>query len=110
MTSIETYQERIAAVKASIETLKDGNKPTITRLDGTEYRVETQYDLNFRWGAVIIDSEGEVYLRTRGAENEYWSAAKNAPKYRNCREMFNHMRDRASEGVTYRFLHETGSR
>lgn len=110
MASIETYRTRIDALKTSVETLKNSGKLTITRLDGTEYEVKIKFDLNFRWGAVIIDSEGEVYLRTRGAENEYWRAAKNKPKYRNCSEMFSHMRDQASKGVTYRFLHETGLR
>lgn len=110
MASIETYQERIAAVKASIENLKGGNKLTITRLDGTEYEVTNQYDLDFKWGATIIDSEGEVYLRTRGTDKEYWRAARTLPKYRTCGQMREHMRERASEGVTYRFLHETGLR
>lgn len=40
MTSIETYRESIASLKARIEALKSGDKVSIARTDGTEYEVE----------------------------------------------------------------------
>jgi len=110
MASIETYQERIAAVMASIETLKTGNKPTITRLDGTKYEVKQPSDLDFNYGTVIADSAGRVYLRTAGMYEQHWRAAVGTPQYRSHESLFAIMRQRAALGTTYKFLNETGQR
>lgn len=108
MTSIETYRERIATVKANIETLKGGNKLTITREDGTKYEVEQPSDLNFNYGTVIADSEGRVYLRVTATNEGHWRAAVGRPEYRGHESLFTVMRERASCGTTYKFLNETG--
>lgn len=108
MTSIETYQERIAAVKASIETLKDGNKLTITRMDGTKYEVEQASDLDLKYGTVIADSVGRVYLRVACGTGGQWRAAVGTPAYRSHESLLAVMRQRARVGTTYRFLNETG--
>lgn len=110
MASIETYQERIAAVRASIETLKTGNKLTITRLDGTKYEVKQPSDLDFNYGTVIADSEGRVYLRTAGMYEQHWRAAVGTPQYRCHESLFSIMCQRAAWGTTYKFLNETGQR
>lgn len=108
MTSIETYRERIATVKANIETLKGGNKLTITRKDGTKYEVEQPSDLNFNYGTVIADSEGRVYLRVTVTNGGHWRAAVGCPEYRGHESLFAVMCQRASCGTTYKFLNETG--
>lgn len=106
MTSIETYRESIASLKARIEALKSGDKVSIARTDGTEYEVERPRDLDLACGTVIADSTGEVYLRTAGTNHQYWRAAEDEPYYRDLDEMYAHMLEEASNGTTYRFLSE----
>lgn len=108
MTSIETYQEHIAAIKATIETLKAGNKVTITRLNGTKYEVEQASDLDFKHGTVIADSMGRVYLRVACGTGGQWRAAVGTPQYRSHESLLAIMCQRARVGTTYRFLNETG--
>lgn len=110
MTSIETYQEQIDIVKASIGALKHSLKLTITRLDGGEYEVRAWRDLDFEFGTVIIGSNDMVYMRTAGWVGESWCAAAGSPRRRGLLEMYDHMREQTSKGVTYRFLHEVGVR
>ena len=108
MTSIETYQERVATIKASIEALKGGDKLTITRMDGTKYEVKQPSDLDFKSGTVIADSEGRVYLRVARSNYGHWRAAVGTPEYRSHESLFAVMRQRAFLGTTYKFLNETG--
>lgn len=108
MTSIETYKEQIATVKASIDALKAGNKLTITRLDGTTYEVEQASDLDLKHGTVIADSVGRVYLRVACGTGGQWRAAVGRPEYRGHESLFAVMCQRASRGTTYKFLNETG--
>lgn len=110
MTSIETYQERVATIKASIEALKGGDKLSITRMDGTKYEVEQPSDLALRYGTVIADSEDRVYLRVAHGIGGHWRAAVGTPEYRSHESLFAVMRQRASCGTTYKFLNETGWR
>nr|DAY09075.1 MAG TPA: hypothetical protein [Caudoviricetes sp.] len=111
MTSIETYCESIASLKAHIENLKRHGKVCITSTDGTaSYVVTRPSDLDLKWGAVIIDSKGEVYLRTAGTGREYWRAAEEEPYYRDLDEMYAHILEQASNGTTYRFLKQTARR
>lgn len=110
MASIEEYQEQINTLKSCIEALKGGGKVSIARADGTEYEVNRPWDLDFKWGAVIADSEGEIYLRTAGSDQEYWRAATNKPYCLTLEGMYNHMREAASGGVKFRFLNETAQR
>lgn len=109
MASIEEYQEQINTLKSRIEALKYGSL-TIAREDGTEYEVNRSWDLDFKWGAVIADSEGEIYLRTAGTDQEYWRAATNKPYCLTLEGMYNHMREAAIGGVEFRFLNETEQR
>lgn len=109
MASIEEYQEQINILKSRIEALK-GSNLTIAREDGTEYEVNRPQDLDLKWGAVIADSAGEVYLRTAGTGQEYWRAAEDEPYYRDLEEMYAHMCAEARNGVTFRFLNETKRR
>lgn len=106
MASIEEYQEQINTLKSRIEALKYGN-PIISREDGTEYEVNRPQDLDLKWGAVIADSAGEVYLRTAGTDQEYWRAATSKPYYWTLEGMYNHMREAANDGIEFRFLNET---
>lgn len=111
MTSIETYRESIASLKAHIENLKRPGEVCITSTDGTaSYVVTRPRDLDLKWGAVIADSAGEVYLRTAGTGQEYWRAAEDEPYYRDFDEMYAHMLKEASNGTTYRFLNQTARR
>lgn len=110
MTSIETYRESIASLKAHIEALKRGGGVSVVRTDGTMYEVADPEDLDLKWGAVIIDSKGEVYLRTAGTDRECWRAAEEEPYYRDLDEMYAHMLKQASNGTTYRFLKQTARR
>ena len=107
MASIESYQSCINALRASIETLKASNSVLlIARTLGTASKINSPRDLALPWGTVILDSEGEVYLRTQGAENEDWRAATGVPRYRSCLRMYEHMREQTGKGVTYRFLYD----
>lgn len=108
MTSIETYQERIATIKASIDALKRSPKLIITRLDSGEYEVEQASDLELKHGTVIADSAGRVYLRVARGIGGQWRAAVGVPEYRSHESLLAVMRQRASWGTTYRFLNETG--
>ena len=111
MTSIETYRESIASLKAHIENLKRPGGVCITSTDGTaSYVVTRPRDLDLKWGAVIADSAGEVYLRTAGTGQEYWRAAEEEPYYRDLDEMYTHILEQASNGTTYRFLKQTARR
>lgn len=111
MTSIETYCESIVSLKAHIENLKRHGKVCIISTDGTaSYVVTRPSDLDLKWGAVIIDSKGEVYLRTAGTDREYWRAAEEEPYYRDLDEMYTHILEQASNGTTYRFLKQTARR
>lgn len=51
MTSIETYRESIASLKAHIENLKRPGEVCITSTDGTaSYVVTRPRDLDLKWG------------------------------------------------------------
>lgn len=107
MASIESYQSCINALRASIETLKANNSVLlIARTPGTTSKINSPRDLDLVAGAVIIDSEGEVYMRTAGWAAESWCAATDSPRRRSPQEMYEHMREQASKGVMYRFLYD----
>lgn len=108
MTSIETYQERIAAIKASVETLKNGGPLTIHNLPGrADIVVRNWDDFDFPNGAVIAGDEARVYMRVpHGAT--YWVSS--SPIYTEarsygCGDLYDHLCERASAGEQFRIVH-----
>jgi hypothetical protein len=110
MATIETYRARIDALKTRVETSKEVKALTIAREDGTACEINYAHDLDFDWGTVLADSEDRIYLRTSGSEDEYWRASVGQPRYLNLEEMHARMRVLADSGVTFRFIHQTGTR
>lgn len=108
MTSIETYQEQIATVKASIDALKDGGPLTIHNLPGRAAIVVRDWDdFDFPDGTVIAGDEARVYLRVpHGAT--YWVSS--SPIYTEARsyghgDLYGHLRERAAAGEQFRIVH-----
>jgi hypothetical protein len=75
MTSIETYQERIDAIKASIERLKGDGAFVIQNLPGrAPLIVREEGDLCLPFGTVIAGNEDHVYLRAPHGRI-YWESS-----------------------------------
>lgn len=117
MATIETYQARIDALKNSIETSKGVKALTIAREDGTACEIKYADALNLEWGAVIIDDEGSVYVRTAGSESEYWCATafcqasgSYQTQFFSLQTFYTYLQMQANEGRSFRFIHQTGTR
>ena len=112
MTSIETYQERIATIKASVEALK-GDKPlTINNLPGRAPLVVYEWDdFDFPLGTVIAGDGDRVYLRVpHGAT--YWVTSSRAEAEPGCfglGELYDHLRKQAAVGEQFRIVHQPRS-
>jgi hypothetical protein len=110
MASIESYQSCINALRASIETLKEGDKTlTIQNLPGRAPIVVHEWDdLAFPFGTVIAGSEDHVYLRVPHGRI-YWASAcadLNEPNGYGRERLYDHLRKRAAEGEQFRIVHQ----
>lgn len=112
MTSIETYNERISALRASIEALKEGDKTiTIQNLPGRAPLVVREWDdFDFPAGTVIVGDCPHVYLRvSHGAT--YWtsfSPVAGEPRGYGHGELYAHLRERAAAGEQFRIVYQPG--
>ena len=108
MTSIETYQERIATIKASIEALK-GDKPLIiNNLPGRAHLVVNEWDdFDFPDGTVIAGDGDHVCLRVpHGAT--YWvtSSRTDETVHFGLGELYGHLRKQAAVGEQFRIVYQ----
>ena len=108
MTSIETYQERIATIKASVEALK-GDKPLIiNNLPGRAHLVVNEWDdFDFPDGTVIAGDGDHVYLRVPHG-GTYWvtSNRTNETVHFGLGELYNHLREQAAVGEQFRIVYQ----
>jgi hypothetical protein len=110
MASIETYRTRIDALKASVETLKEGDKTlTIQNLPGrAKLVVNNKSDLLLPFGTVIAGDGEHVYLRApRG--RIYWSSAHTSlgePDGYSLEQFYDLLRGNAAEGEQFRIVHQ----
>lgn len=104
MTRIETYQERIATIKASIETLKDGEPLTIHNLPGRAAIVVRDWDdYRFPVGTVIAGNGDHAYLRVPHWDT-YWASSTrdiSEPDSYARGELYDHLRERAAAGEQF---------
>ena len=110
MTSIETYSTRIDALKASVETLKEGDKTlTIQNLPGRASIVVREWDdLAFPFGTVIAGNEDHVYLRVPHGKI-YWASSGcdiGEPNGYGRGELYDHLRERAAAGEQFRIVYQ----
>lgn len=109
MTSIETYQEQINALKASIETLKGGGPLTIQNLPGRAPLTVCYWDdLDLLMGTVIAGNNEHVYLRVPHGDI-YWASS----NYDDCEpdgydleQFYDFLRRSAAEGEQFRIVYQ----
>lgn len=109
MTSIETYQERITTIKASVEALK-GDKPLIiNNLPGRAHLVVNEWDdFDFPDGTVIAGDGDHVYLRVpHGFTFWVMSSRADIEMVRfGLGKLYNHLRERAAAGEQFRIVYQ----
>lgn len=115
MSTLKNYEQRLESVRDGLNEL---TSVTIACVNGDSLIVKTSLDLDLKWGAVIIDDEGRVYLRTAGKEDEYWcEAARYQRGVDECSHylfslegFYDFLREQVGEGRSFRFLRQTESR
>lgn len=111
MTSIKTYQEHIAAMKANIETLKGDGPLTIRNLPGrASLVVRSRTDLALPFGTVIAGDEDRVYLRVPNGST-YWASACTdfgEPNGYSLEQFHNRMCELAADGEQFRIVYQPG--
>lgn len=108
MASIESYQSRINALRASIETLKDGGPLIIHNLPGRAPLVVRDWDDNgFPVGTVIAGNEDRAYLRVPHGATFWASSTRDVaePNGYGCGELYDRLRERAAAGEQFRIVH-----
>lgn len=112
MVNIETYQERINTLKASIESLKGGGPLTIRNLPGRASLVVCdEGDLHLPFGTVIAGDEDHVYLRVPYG-HIYWAASgcdDYEPDGYTPERFIAHLREQTAEGEQFRIVYQPGA-
>ena len=109
MASIETYQERIKALKTSIETLKGGGPLIIQNLPGRASLIIDEWDdLTFPCGTVIVGDGDHAYLRVPHRATYWVSSARDVsePDKYGAGELRDHLREQAAAGKQFRIVHQ----
>lgn len=115
MSTLENYARRLESARDDLNEL---TSVTIACVNGDLLTVKTPLDLDLKWGAVIIDDEGRVFLRTAGDEYEFWCEAARHQRgvdeyshyFFSLEGFYDFLREQAGEGRSFRFLRQTKSR
>ena len=108
MTSIDTYRERINALKAGIETLKDNETFNLRNPDGTVLIVRDNRDLFLPLGTVIAGNDEHVYLRVPHG-NTYWTSSdrdNTEPYGYDLDQFYEFLRRRMEDGEQFRIVYQ----
>lgn len=109
MTSIETYQEQIATIKASIETLKNDGPLIIKNLPGRAALVVHEWDdYDFPVGTVIAGDGDRAFLRVPHGSTFWVSSSRvvSEPDQFGRGELYDRLREHAAAGKQFRIVHQ----
>ena len=108
MTSIDTYHERINALKAGIEALKNNETFNLRNPDGTVLIVHDGRDLLLPLGTVIAGNDEHVYLRVPHG-NTYWTSSdrdNTEPYGYDLDQFYEFLRRRMEDGEQFRVVYQ----
>lgn len=108
MANIDTYRERINALKAGIETLKSNETFNLHNPDGTVLIVRDGHDLFLPLGTVIVGNDEHVYLRVPHG-NTYWTSSdrdNTEPYGYNLHQFYEFLRRRMEDGEQFRVIYQ----
>ena len=108
MTSIDTYYERINALKAGIETLKNNETFNLRNPDDTVLIVRDSRDLFLPLGTVIVGNDEHVYLRVPHGHT-YWTSSdrdNTEPYGYDLDQFYEFLRRRMEDGEQFRIVYQ----
>ena len=108
MANIDTYRERINALKADIGTLKSNETFNLHNPDGTVLIVRDGHDLFLPLGTVIVGNDEHVYLRVPHG-NTYWTSSdrdNTEPYGYDLDQFYEFLRRRVEDGEQFRIVYQ----